>query len=368
MNPPLSFTTLRRRLVSSALLLGLCACASQERATNRLPFHIALAPTPIVPDGTTRSLPGNPTELALAFDAKRLAAQLESTLGANFVKVTVLPPATDAAGADPSGKGLVAGAEQAGADLLIVPSLRFDPRVQTELNGQFWLNLPLFALGGPFCWFVPDRSYHCYARLEGDIHDVAAAAARNRQKLDSSTRMLRVSCESREASLSFLQRASGADHYLLSVICPAGLLATESSSIPAELDAVVVATLCDQLSGRVNDNDTLVLEGDLVDFFPRDCRVVVDANGRSLVGEFVLKTQDVGELGNLRYRSGGTTAWRDAAWLPVRADGATDRKVYPFALRLDGTTGTTVQLMVEQRDNNLSKRTFTFPVTPTSKS
>lgn len=366
MNPSLPISTLRHRFVSSALLLGLCACASQERAISRLPFHIALAPTPIVPDGTTRSLPGNPTELVLAFDAKRLAARLEYTLGVNFVKVTVLPPPTDAAGADPAGKGLVASAEQAGADLLIVPSLRFDPRVQTELNGQFWLNLPLFALGGPFCWFVPDRSYHCYARLDGDIHDVAAAAARNRQKLDSSTRLLRVSGESREASLSFLQRASGADHYLLSVICPAGLLASESSGIPAELDATVVAMLCDQLAGRVNDNDTAVIEGDLVDFFPRDCRVVVDASGRSLVGEFVLKTQDVGELGALRYRTGVASAWRDAAWLPVREDNAADRKVYPFALQLDGASVGTVQLMVEQRDQNLSKRTFTFPITASS--
>lgn len=352
----------RRRDAATLLLLAsLGACASQASVTEKLPFHVAIAPASVVRDATTLPDKGHPTELVFAIDATTLSKQLAESAGQSFVKVTTLAPTDASLPAAAAQKAWVAEAQQSGADLLLVPRLRYHPRVHTELNDRFWLNLPLFALGGPFCWFVADRSYHCNANLAGEIHDVTAAAASRRQTIDPSTVVHPFKKENTEASLSFLQRANGAGSYLLSVICPAGLLATESDGIPRELNTVVVGQLCDEMLESLREGAAVIREPALVDFFPNDVRVGTAGGSRALLGEFVLKLGTANELGKLRYRFGPTEPWRDAAWLPLKPEVTPDRKVYPFSVPLDGATGT-VQLQVEQLDQDLSRRSFTYDV------
>lgn len=251
-------------------------------------------------------------------------------------------------------------AEQKGADLLLVPRLSYDARVQTDLNDRFWLNLPLFALGGPFCWFVADRSYHCYARLDGEVFDVTAASKRKR--LHRESRVHEFKRESAETSLNFLDRASGAGHYLLSVVCPAGLLATESASIPSAIDTAITQQLGLEMTRSLQDGTTQIEESDLVDFFPKDVHVVDEGSRRALVGDFVLKVGIVTELGGLRYRVGDTREWTEAAWSPLRAAERADRRIYPFVIDLQGVTAETVQVQVEQLDQDLTQRTFTYSI------
>lgn len=366
MNAPHSLSR-RRHTATILLLAGFGACASQTNTTQKLPFHVAIAPASVVRDATTLPDKGNPTELVFAIDAATLAKRLAASAGQTFVKVTTLAPADGNASTTSTQKAWVAAAQQAGADLLLVPRLRYHPKVNTELNDRFWLNLPLFALGGPFCWFVADRSYHCQASLAGDLHDVTAAAASKRQTLDRSTSVHDFRKDNTEASLSFLQRASGAGPYLLSVICPAGLLATESAAVPPELNNVVVGQLCDEMTKSLREGAPVISESTLVDFFPNDVHVGNDSGTRALVGEFVLKLGTANELGKLRYRFAAADAWQDAAWLPLKPEVTPDRKVYPFSLKLDGAKSDTVQLQVEQLDQDLTRRTFTYPVRASAK-
>ncbi len=146
------------------------------------------------------------------------------------------------------------------------------PRWPTA-HDRFWLDLPLFALGGPFCWFVADRSYFCYARIEGQLYDVAVATTREKPGLDNGVRVLRVERETGEARLSFLQRADGAGSHFLSLICPAGLIARPTAAVPAELDGTVVAELCQTMTKARRDRASEIVESDLVDFHPRRFRV-----------------------------------------------------------------------------------------------
>lgn len=352
----------RRHLATLPLLAGLAACATQASSTEKLPFHLAIAPASIVRDATTPPEKGHPTELVFAIDEATLTARLTANAEKTFVKVTALSPAAANTPSTAVQKAWVTEAQQKGADLLLVPRLRYNPRVHTELNDRFWLNLPLFALGGPFCWFVADRSYHCNASLAGEVHDVTAAAGSKRQVLDRASILHPFKKDNTEASLSFLQRASGAGPYLLSVLCPAGLLATESAGIPPELDVVVVAQLCDEMTKSLREGATVIQEAALVDFFPRDVHIAKEGGSRALVGEFVLKLGTANELGKLRYRVGSQGEWRDAAWSPLKNDAAPDRKVYPFAVKLDGATADTVQLQVEQLDQDLTRRTFTYAI------
>lgn len=362
---PSSSPSVYRRQVGALLLLLLSclgACASQQGTTQRLPFHVALAPATVVRDESTRNVQGNPTDLKLAFDEQQLMNRLAAAMGQTFIKVTRLTPVPEGSTATANTKAWVGEAQQRGADLLLLPSLRYDTMIQTELNDRFWLNLPLFAVGGPFCWFVADRSYHCYARLDGDVFDVTTAAASKRQGLDSTSRVLHLDRENKETSLSFLQRAEGVGPYLLSLVCPAGLIAPAASGIPEELDTEVVAQLCGDLARSLLDRSNEIQEANLADFFPRNCAVTETGGKRSLTGEFVLRLGNANELGRLRYRSGADGGWQEGEWSPQRRDAAADRKVYPFAIALDGVRSDTLQIQVEQRDQDLTKRTFTFAV------
>ncbi|MEC8653220.1 MAG: hypothetical protein VXY92_11745, partial [Planctomycetota bacterium] len=144
-------------LVLTALLAG---CASQSSNVERLPFHVAIAPPVVRVDAqmASQQRDGDATELSLAIDAEKVAEQLAQSMSATFMQVTTL--AADAA-ASKSTRGWAQKARGVGADMLLLPKLTYSPTVHSSLNDRFWLNLPLFAIGGPLNWFVADRSYYC---------------------------------------------------------------------------------------------------------------------------------------------------------------------------------------------------------------
>lgn len=353
-----------QRSLALLFLALLGACASQSRATTRLPFHVAIVPAIAVADASARKPMGDPTTLVLAFDEQLLMQELDASLAATFTKVTRLQPTTGETPAN--SKAWVAAAQAQGADLLLLPTLRYDPKIETSLNDRFWLNLPLFALGGPFCWFVADRSYFCYSSLRGDLFDVTVAAASRRQTLDASSKVTWLEVKSTETSANFLQRADGIGPYLLSVVCPAGLVWPESAAIPAELAKAVSNQLGDAMSQGMQDRGTEITECDLVDFFPRDVRVIDEAGHRVLTGEMVLELGEANELGRLRFRTGAGGEFQEVGWTadPARpADSAgKGRRSYSFRIPLDGVKAGTVQVEVEQLDRALTRRTFTFDV------
>jgi hypothetical protein len=100
-----------------------------------------------------------------------------------FTRVTVLssesaPSATDGpAGASestppsPRDARFVREARDLGADLLLRLEVSLQPVIREKKNGTFWVNLPLFALGGPFGWWLPDRSYLVDAEVTAWFYD-----------------------------------------------------------------------------------------------------------------------------------------------------------------------------------------------------
>lgn len=348
----------------AALCLVMTGCASTADVNAKLPFHIAIVPPDARPYPAALQAEGNETELAFVVDEPGLLVELERALAQAFTKVSRLSAPADPA-SDDAGVALLTQAQQQGADLILRASLSYDPKVRTALNDRFWLNLPLFALGGPFCWFVSDRSYYCFTRLEGQLFDVSVAAGSETPSLGTGARVLRVEREAKEASLSFLQRADGAGAYALSLICPAGWLASETAAVPAELDAAVVSQLCRAMTNALQDRAIEIAESDLVDFHPRGVRVARDGAQAALVGEMVLGLRQANELGTLRYRLGSGN-FVDASWgTPTMVSAGGDdrgRKVYPFTIPLDAAATGTVQIEVEQLDRFATRRTFTFPL------
>jgi len=98
------------------------------------------------------------------------------------------------------------------------------------------------------CYFVGDRSYGLATRLQAEVFDTSEG----HEVLDDYALLtIPLYVESKEMDLRFLDRASGAGDYALSLICPAGLLARETDTIEEELEERVPSELGRGLTSRV---------------------------------------------------------------------------------------------------------------------
>lgn len=245
-------------------LTGSCRASHEALKGEPLPFHVALIPTEIHDTSVLSATstepryeeppPGAPAddlrlELSSAAVSRALRAELEQV----FVRTTLLELPDDSAqlarlGPFEREQYWQARARAAGADLLLRPRLTFDPVVTGERNEKFWLNLPLFLLGGPMCYFVGDRSYGLTARLQAEIFD---ASEGHESLADYALLTIPLYAEFDSVDLRFLDRASGAGDYALSLLIPAGLLARETDAIEAELEERLPTELGRELAAKV---------------------------------------------------------------------------------------------------------------------
>ncbi|HEX6886213.1 MAG TPA: hypothetical protein VF530_22755, partial [Planctomycetota bacterium] len=244
--------------------LAACASSSPRPEGAPLPFHVALIPTEVHDTSVLTATPSEPhyatpeegtvtDDMRLDLSTAAVSRALSAELAEAFVRATLLELPEDPA----TLAGLSAAerdqfwqkrARATGADLLVRTRLLIDPAIDGERNEKFWLNLPLFLLGGPMCYFVGDRSYLVSARLQAEVFDVSEGHA----NLDDFALLaIPLYVESSEQDLRFLDRADGAGDYALSLLIPAGLLARESSEIESELEDRLPRRLGRELAARV---------------------------------------------------------------------------------------------------------------------
>jgi len=247
------------------LVAALAACSSPRRVPEASPlaFHVALIPTEIHDTSVSTATPSEPVyagapsgpddDMRLELSTDAVSRALCDELGAAFVRATLLelpddPAALAALGPVEVERYWQERAREAGADLLVRTRLLLDPSVDGGRNEKFWLNLPLFLLGGPMCYFVGDRSYALGARLQAEVFDVSEG----HEVLDDYALLaIPLHVEFDEADLRFLDRASGAGVYALSLLVPSGLLARETASIEGELEERVPRELGRELAAQV---------------------------------------------------------------------------------------------------------------------
>jgi len=345
------------------LLPGLgCSSAPTERAEPLLPFHVALLPVELsqragAPPG------GDPeaTDLAegvqLAFDEADCGAMLASALRqGGFVRVTELHYPDDVpreqflaleqGEQDAHWIGL---ADSVQADLLLTPVLHWREGVRTDINSAFWLNLPLFLLGGPMTWFVDDRSYFVDVQLGVDVYAVPPLLEQYASLEDKRSHLQGARAGTTEVPLDFIDRADHFGHYALSVLVPSGLLASESADVATSLRQAILPQLGE---GLVRDlqagKDQLLVADRMVDFFlrPEELQVVPHGSGHELRGDVYLAR-----------RPGAAPAMKEArlAW-----DDEADAHVEAGEARLDFETGQHV--LGESRRNEFTRYPFVFPL------
>jgi hypothetical protein len=356
---------IRSRLwLQLSLFAFAAACASSAREVERLPFHLAVA-VPVAEGGAgaAATAPEGVADVTLALDAAALHDKLVASLGGTFARVTKL--AGKVADDEDATLTWAAMAKRAGADIVLIPRVAYSPQLTTSLNDRFWLNLPLFAIGGPFGWFVSDRSYFCDTRLEGAVHDVSLAMNEGIAARESASLLMGRQREVvvQEAALNFLDRADGVTPYLLSLVVPAGFIAPESSDVPAVVADDVIDRLSQQLARDLRDERTALVKGGGVDFHPSAYAVIDEGGKPALRIEVSLESTNSGGLDpQVAYAlAGGATGTVELRAVET-AKSSKRRKVFACDVPLPAGYRGSVQWKIQQRDRFATARSFTYAV------
>lgn len=257
------------RYVALALLALAAACRSSTPVPtgSPLPFHVALIPTEIHDTSVLTATPSEPLypprsaeaandDMRLELGSEEVSKALQKELGRAFVRTTLLElpaDATQIAAWSPAERERYwqEEARKAGADLLVRTRLLFDPQISGDRNEKFWLNVPLWLLlGGPFSWFVSDRSYEFTARLQAEVFDTSEG---HESLAEYALLPIPLYAEYRGADLTLIQRADGVGDYAISIVWPAGLLAQETNKVEEEFEERLPQELGRELARKVFD-------------------------------------------------------------------------------------------------------------------
>ncbi|MEM7205216.1 MAG: hypothetical protein AAF628_33485 [Planctomycetota bacterium] len=350
--------------LGAGALLALClaGCGTSDQAAEQtLPFHVAVIPVDV--DEMGAGLPiehGGETELSLDFVETEVTQKLVDAASRPFAKTTLLSKPNRGLSKEENYEVWVAEAAESGADLILDATLLFDRKIHTGLNGSFWVNLPFFFIGGPFNWFVNDRSYYFDARLEARVF--SAHGIGEVRPPDRRTRVTTLEAQVSEARLDFLDRGDGLGAFALSVVVPSGWVSAESSSVTGKLQDAIAADIGTNLARNAQTDVRQLLRWDRVHFYPEGVGLAADE--RALEGWFVLELDgNVARL-DLRYRT-NLEPYRDYDW----GDGnrvswgrQPRKRHYWFHIPIDGEEVRWIQLEVRQAELDATRRTFTYLV------
>lgn len=301
---------MKRVQVVLAAILGAataCGCASTRASTGSVqPFHVALIP---IAEPTRLADPEGAEEdgIELALDTAELAHAVRDAIdGACFARVSLLapppgvPPAEFAAwDAERRDAHWIAQSNAVAADLVLECDLAVAPRVVGERNEKFWLNLPLFLLGGPVCYFIGDRTYRGDARLRATLYELHALEGERATFADERSRLVQVESRFHDRALDFLDRADGSPaHFAVSLVVPAGLLARGGEGVERSLSEQVGLELADGLARELALQERAVSAADRVAPFELvDCAVARTPDGGvALSGHVVLECGDIDRM------------------------------------------------------------------------
>ncbi|MFT7670089.1 MAG: hypothetical protein ACI8X5_002796 [Planctomycetota bacterium] len=238
---------LRPRLFSAVVLIC-CGCTTPHRpVVDLMPFHVAIAPLTDVELRTTANKEKGAADMSLVMDGLVFSEELRKALGdRSFVKVTLLDlPSEDDASITQEGWERKARQEH-DADLLITCRLWYGSEIQQGLNAWAFGSFLVFSIGGPFCWFFPDRTYSSEAGVVVSAVDLSSPELFGELVSD---RALPLECFEhteilQEEKLSFIDRAGTTYwYYALSIIIPSLFLARDHSGLEQDYPVLVAEAL-----------------------------------------------------------------------------------------------------------------------------
>lgn len=362
-------------IVTSAL--GWVGCASTEaHSASVQPFHVALIPIE-APKTLADPVGSEESTIALSIDTEELGrAVQEATDGTCFARVTLLDPPD---GVDPAEFAAwdtdrrdaywLRRSMEIDADLVLECDLAFSAKVTGDHNEKFWLNLPLFLLGGPGCYFVDDRTYSGDARLRASLYEVHAIHGKSATFNDGRSRLVQVEARFQDEALDFLDRADGnPGHFATSFLIPAGLLARNGDGVEGALADQVRQHLAESLAHEFSLQGREVSEAEHVAPFQLESRFEVDGDDVALHATVRLKCGDVDRMEDFVVSSGTALIEGDFDDGVVDEHLSTKRERvlrYTFDARLPrANVGEYVRVEMAAGGRARILRSFTLPVDP----
>ena len=258
MNPAMRIQALFVRHLSALALFALGSCASSGAKLERpLPFRVALMPVSMDPNSNLRATTpasvkeGEPQLVLVEEDVTN--SIVSALKGEGFTDVYSLSYPEDSSVFDtkPDKEKFeywMSAAESSGADILLKVKVAYEPNIEGGINEKFWLNLPLFLLGGPFCYFINDRTYEATARMVAEFYNVHAPPKGNAGEVLT----IPIVVDYTGSQLDFTDRAGkNAGAYALSLLVPAGLLVRNNDRIATAVRHAALDELSQALVERV---------------------------------------------------------------------------------------------------------------------
>jgi hypothetical protein len=358
------------RSVVVALVLAVAASACRTSAppsdAPALPFHVALVPlrSVVLRDAG----PAGEDGLRLEPDPARLTRAVHEALAArSFTRVTLLEDAPPAPGGAPGAREreLVERARAVGADLVLELELDLVPLVRHRASGSAWLDIPLFLLGGPFVWFVEDRTYTADVELRGAFYDRWILDGGDRLLGDRFARLFEASASFEGVDVDFFRRTDNLGLYAASIVVPSYFLARESDHVAERLSELV----CDRLAasfaaGVLRRGDELV-RSDLTASFhlvPEKTALERDREGLVLNATVLQRVDDRNELSAWRVSTSSGAAEGTFAARPPDPHGERWLE-WTFLHRLpDLPLDETIGLEIEAGSRDTVTRSYTLRV------
>lgn len=353
------------RAIILLLCLPLVGCATQSATSSvRLPYHVAIV-SPVLNEAKSPTpLEGDLTEMKVSFNAAVVAEQMMVACEAAFAKATRVP---DSVGAGQSAEGRRSAyakyAQEIGADVLLQPSLNYDPALSTQ-SSSLVLSCLAFALGGPVGWFVEDRGYLCRASIKGSVYDVSTLNL-NAASFEDKGELLTEERKAREQVMRFVDRADGAGSYFLSLVCPAVFLAKDTAAVQAgvaeQFGNQLSAAMVDALREKAGQ---LKAAAGVGDFVLEGAEVTAQGGKRMVAGRVVLDSDSANQLAlQYRFTTSKDSPWQRAGWANKPENERGVRKVnFDFAIPVESAGATMIQIRVEANDLKGHYRTYTIPL------
>lgn len=294
-------------LFASVALLAPVSCAGLGHAGGgTLPFKLAVIPFEVVVTAAPEASDEESTTFEPSFEPTEFIRSIRDSLATRFADAVVLPWPQNRSieefrrlPQEQQDDYWLKTCAEVDADLVLECDVKVPRRACYARNGKFWLNLPVFLIGGPLCYFVEDTTFtpEGEARLGAVLHQIRPIRSGRATLANGFAEVARCDVKFDGVSLDFLDRAQ-VGNYFASLLVPPGLLARGNERVCRRFAAEVSHGLASGLSREIDASSSSILKTEsLADFFLKpDVEAVASGGEVRVHGEVAIRSASAADM------------------------------------------------------------------------
>lgn len=298
--------SLRPLLATLALLAPVSCAGLGPGAGGKLPFKVAVIPFEVAVTAAPATAVEDSTTFEPSFEPAEFTRSVRDALGERFADAVVLPyPAgvpVEEFRRQPQQQQdeyWLRTCAEVDADLVLECDVKVPRRAIYSRNGKFWLNLPIFLIGGPLCYFVEDTTFtpEGEARLDAVLHQVRPIRSGRATLANGFAEVARCDVKFDGVSFDFIDRAQ-VGNYFASLLVPPGLIARGNDRVCRRFAAEVSHGLAAGLEHEIDASSSSILKTEsLADFFLKsDVEAVASGSELRVHGEVAIRSASAADM------------------------------------------------------------------------